>query len=483
MMLLDGQRDADLDLWRPPALAPGHDRRQPERPQRVALLLIGQRREPLGEILRLPDELAQGGTPALVLRGERSHLVVLALQRSQAIAHLLHLAEEHPAHVLVVRVSERSDEVASLALELLELPLDELELVRERRVVQRGDGVLDDLAPAQRLRDPVAHYLVELVDRDRRAGWAVAPAVTPVFGDTTLRDTADDQRATARAAPGEPATQEPDLRRWVVPWTVPAVGDQPLMGRLPQLLAHEGGSDAGELDPLARVALPQHFLAVDADGDGAESDHPPGVDRVTDDLVDARRRPHRVAARRRDAIVGQLPGDGPQRRPFGERAKDADDDGRCRWIRVEARLVGVRPAVAVGRRAGGLRLARANAGVRATRGALDDFLPLDLGREGLGRQDEATDRRVLEALGDELQPAAVVGELLHQDVEVRLVAAEAVDRVADHDVERALAHQRAELGQSRPLAVLAAGMDVAEDADHLVAVLGAVLPAGGLLGR
>ena len=55
-----------------------------------------------------------------------------------------------------------------------------------------------------------------------------------------------------------------------------------------------------------------------------------------------------------------------------------------------------------------------------------------------------------------------------------LVAAESVERVADHDIDASRSEQFSQFRHAGPLEDVLAGVDISEDADHLVAVIGGV---------
>src|SRR5207249_1812695 len=104
--------------------------------------------------------------------------------------------------------------------------------------------------------------------------------------------------------------------------------------------------------------------------------------------------------------------------------EDAPDDGGGGLVDDVGGPGLVAVGVAKDRLSARHQLAGLGAGELTARRALRNALPLDLGREGLGGADEAADRRVLEALGHELQRDAVPLALFGEYVDVRLIAGE-----------------------------------------------------------
>src|SRR5215212_6822445 len=93
-------------------------------------------------------------------------------------------------------------------------------------------------------------------------------------------------------------------------------------------------------------------------------------------------RPRGFTAWCRDAIIGEMPSDGPDRRTAKRLGEDAAHDWPGYVIdRIGAAAV-VSPVVAIQRPAAGQEPAGLHTGELAPDRALADLLPLDFGREG-----------------------------------------------------------------------------------------------------
>jgi hypothetical protein len=105
--------------------------------------------------------------------------------------------------------------------------------------------------------------------------------------------------------------------------------------------------------------------------------------------------------------------------------------------------------------------------------SLGDLQAFDFGGVGADELQEPPFGRVFLGFGDECNTDANIVALAQNEPKMRLMAAEAVDGVGDDDIHVAGTDALPQRRQGWPLEQLGAGVRVAEDADNVIAALGA----------
>lgn len=417
------------------------------------------------------------GVPGGALGFDRRQLVV---EGCPALGDAVELADEGSDGGVVGRLADGGGEAGFLAVDFSEFAGDDFGAAAGRVVTATSlDLALEEVVVVHDLMDGDPHGLVEDVGGD-----SVLPARTchvgvraaDIFVPVVLVSRPGVHRAVAVATGGEASTEERFLGFAGVADGPLFVGGDVFLGGVPCLASDDRRNDAGrefdagqEVRIDAAVIRPAARLAMVG---GIEQDAPHGG-----------RAPAVIAAGRSgDAFFGELAGDGAEGCAAGVFAVDPPDDAGLGIVDLEAAAVIIAPSVAVERFAIGEEFAALEAGLLAAGGALGDLLAFHLANEGLDGAYQPAGRGVIELLGDELEASAAVLQLINKDGSVGLVAAEAIEGVAEDDVNFAGADSLADLGETRAFAVLGAGPCVAVLADDGVAVLGGVVATGGELG-